>query len=112
MTSLARMNQSLVCNYIIQTTSSIFSLSLTAMSSGTQRMLKNLKKFADVQYKLFTARYGQNVSDIFDFPIKLVLSPFTLAFDIVGSAPRGFGVPELISKLSYVSIFVSFLSYT
>ncbi|GMY31847.1 embryo defective 2737 [Fagus crenata] len=75
------------------------------MSSGTQRMLKNLKKFADVQYKLFTARYGQNVSDIFDFPIKLVLSPFTLAFDIVGSAPRGFGVPELISKLSYVSIF-------
>uniref|UniRef100_A0A2N9EUI4 AtTam37 zinc finger domain-containing protein n=1 Tax=Fagus sylvatica TaxID=28930 RepID=A0A2N9EUI4_FAGSY len=81
------------------------------MSSGTQRMLKSLKKFADVQYKLFTARYGQNVSDIFDFPIKLVLSPFTLAFDIVGSAPRGFGVPELISKLSYVSIFLGFVNF-
>ena len=78
------------------------------MSSGTQRMLKNLKKFADVKYKLFTARYGQQVSDIFDFPIHFVLSPFTLALDIVGSAPRGFGVPELISKLSYFSIFVSF----
>ncbi|XP_030929678.1 uncharacterized protein LOC115955619 isoform X3 [Quercus lobata] len=75
------------------------------MSTGTQRMLKNLKKFADVKYKLFTARYGQQVSDIFDFPIHFVLSPFTLAFDIVGSAPRGFGVPELISKLSYFSIF-------
>ncbi|XP_061981836.1 uncharacterized protein LOC133701749 [Populus nigra] len=48
---------------------------------------------------------GQQLIDIFEFPIKLVLSPFTLAFDIVGSAPRGFGVPELISKLSSASIF-------
>lgn len=53
----------------------------------------------------FTARYGQQLIDIFEFPIKLVLSPFTLAFDIAGSAPRGFGVPELISKISCASIF-------
>ncbi|KAL9403648.1 hypothetical protein Peur_000620 [Populus x canadensis] len=75
------------------------------MSRGTDRLIKSAKQFADLQYKFFTARYGQQLIDIFEFPIKLVLSPFTLAFDIVGSAPRGFGVPELISKLSYASIF-------
>ncbi|CAB4277501.1 unnamed protein product [Prunus armeniaca] len=77
------------------------------MSTGRDRLLKNLKKFADFQYKIFTARYGQQLIDIFEFPVKLVLSPFTLAIDIAGSAPRGFGVPELVSKLSYMSIFVS-----
>lgn len=71
------------------------------------RLVKSVKKFADVQYKLFTARYGQQLIDIFEFPVKLVLSPFTIAIDVVGSAQRGFGVPELISKLSYASIFVS-----
>ncbi|PON88957.1 embryo defective [Trema orientale] len=75
------------------------------MSRGTDRLVKSLKQFADIQYKLFTARYGQQLIDIFEFPFKLVLSPVTLAFDIAGSAPRGFGVPELISKLSYASIF-------
>ena len=83
--------------------------------SGTQRMIQNLKKFADVQYKLFNHRYGQQLLDLFDLPIKIVLSPFTLAFDIAGSAPRGFGVPELVSKLSYASIFVgsfTFLHYS
>jgi hypothetical protein len=77
------------------------------MSKGTDRLVKSLKKFADVQYKLLKARHGQQLTDILEFPIKVVLSPFTLAFDIAGSAPRGFGVPELISKLSYLSIFVS-----
>lgn len=71
------------------------------------RLVKSVKKFADVQYKLFTARYGQQLIDIFEFPVKFVLSPFTIAIDVVGSAQRGFGVPELISKLSYASIFVS-----
>ncbi|CAK7327782.1 unnamed protein product [Dovyalis caffra] len=75
------------------------------MSRGPDRLIKSAKQFADFQYKVFTARYGQQLIDLFEFPIKLVLSPFTLAFDIVGSAPRGFGVPELISKLSYASIF-------
>ncbi|XP_068338231.1 uncharacterized protein [Pyrus communis] len=73
--------------------------------SGKERMLKSLKKFADFHYKIFTDKYGQQLTDIFEFPIKLVLSPFTLAFDIAGSAQRGFGVPELVSKLSYMSIF-------
>ncbi|KAM2961232.1 hypothetical protein FF1_030831 [Malus domestica] len=73
--------------------------------SGKGRMLKNVKKFADFQYKIFTEKYGQQLIDIFEFPVKLVLSPFTLAFDIAGSAQRGFGVPELVSKLSYMSIF-------
>ncbi|CAI0408390.1 unnamed protein product, partial [Linum tenue] len=76
-----------------------------AMSRGPGRLIDNVKKFADTQYKEFTARYGDQLVDVFEFPIKLVLSPFTLAFDIVGSAPRGFGVPELISKLSYASVF-------
>ncbi|KAL5565249.1 hypothetical protein UlMin_028413 [Ulmus minor] len=76
------------------------------MSRGSDKLVKSLKKFADIQYKLFTARYGQQIIDIFEFPIKLVLSPFTIPFDVAGSAPRGFGVPELISKLSYASIFV------
>lgn len=71
------------------------------------RLVKSVTKFADVQYKLFTKRYGQQLIDIFEFPIKLVLSPFTIAFDVAGSAQRGFGVPELISKLSCASIFVS-----
>nr|XP_011462391.1 PREDICTED: uncharacterized protein LOC101302153 isoform X1 [Fragaria vesca subsp. vesca] len=70
------------------------------------RLVKSVTKFADVQYKLFTKRYGQQLIDIFEFPIKLVLSPFTIAFDVAGSAQRGFGVPELISKLSCASIFV------
>lgn len=76
------------------------------MSRGTDRLLKNLKQFTDLQYKHFTSRYGQQLIDIFEFPIKLVLSPITLAYDIAGSAPRGFGVPEFISKLSYSTIFV------
>ncbi|KAA8526821.1 hypothetical protein F0562_008950 [Nyssa sinensis] len=67
--------------------------------------LKSVKQFVDLHYKLFTRRYGQQCIDIFEFPIKFVLSPFTLAFDIAGSAPRGFGVPEFISKLSYSAIF-------
>lgn len=80
------------------------------MSRGTDRLIKSVKQFADAQYKAFAARYGQQLIDIAELPIKVVLSPFTLAFDIAGSAPRGFGVPEFISKLSYASIFVSFSS--
>lgn len=76
------------------------------MSRGTDRLLKNLKQFTDLQYKHFTSRYGQQLIDIVEFPIKLLLSPITLAYDIAGSAPRGFGVPEFISKLSYSTIFV------
>lgn len=80
------------------------------MSRGTERLLKSIQRFADLQYKIFSRRYGHLVMDILDFPVKVVLSPFTLAFDIAGSAPRGFGVPEFISKLSYSAIFVSTLT--
>ncbi|CBI20279.3 hypothetical protein VitviT2T_029535 [Vitis vinifera] len=76
------------------------------MTKGTDRMMRNLKQFADLQYKQFSARHGQQLIDILEFPIKLVLSPFTLAYDIAGSAPRGFGIPEFISKLSFSAIFV------
>ncbi|XVF04238.1 hypothetical protein REPUB_Repub05bG0065200 [Reevesia pubescens] len=76
------------------------------MSRGTEKLIRGVKKFADTQYKFFTTRYGQQVIDILEFPIKVVLSPFTLAFDIAGSAPRGFGIPEFISKLSHTSVFV------
>lgn len=75
------------------------------MSGGPERLLKNVKQFADVQYKVLSTRYGQQVIDILEFPIKLVLSPFTFAYDVVGSAPRGFGVPEFISNLSFTAIF-------
>lgn len=82
------------------------------MSRGSDSFMKSVKQFTDFHYKQFTTRHGQQLIDIFEFPIKLVLSPFTLAFDIAGSAPRGFGVPELISKLSYVSVFVSAFSFS
>nr|XP_007149473.1 hypothetical protein PHAVU_005G073100g [Phaseolus vulgaris]ESW21467.1 hypothetical protein PHAVU_005G073100g [Phaseolus vulgaris] len=75
------------------------------MGSSRERLVKAVKKFVDVRYKVFSNRYGPTIIDILDFPIKVVLSPFTLAFDIAGSAPRGFGVPELISKLSATSVF-------
>ena len=75
------------------------------MSRGTEKLIKSVKQFADNQYKFFSTRYGQQVIDILEFPIKVVLSPFTLAFDIAGSAPRGFGIPEFISKLSRTSVF-------
>ncbi|XP_010482789.1 PREDICTED: uncharacterized protein LOC104761409 [Camelina sativa] len=75
------------------------------MSRGPGRLIQNVAQFADAQFKQFSTLYGQQVIDILDFPIKLVLSPFTLAFDIAGSAPRGFGIPEFVSKLSYLSVF-------
>ncbi|XP_008794135.2 uncharacterized protein LOC103710253 [Phoenix dactylifera] len=76
------------------------------MARGTERFLKAVKQQADVYYKVFTARYGQQIVDLLELPIKVVLSPFTLAYDIAGSAPRGFGIPELASRLSFSAIFV------
>ncbi|KAL0282654.1 UNVERIFIED_CONTAM: hypothetical protein Sangu_2485000 [Sesamum angustifolium] len=75
------------------------------MTRGTDKLARSIKKFVDLNYKLFTRRYGQQLMDILEFPVKVVLSPFTLPFDIAGSAPRGFGVPEFISKLSYSAVF-------
>ncbi|GMH24949.1 hypothetical protein Nepgr_026792 [Nepenthes gracilis] len=75
------------------------------MSRGTGNLIQQVKQFVDVQYRLFTRRHGQQLIDILEFPINLVLSPFTLAYDIAGSAPRGFGIPEFISKLSLSAVF-------
>lgn len=61
------------------------------------------------RYKEFNKAYGETVSDIFGFPFKILFTPLTLAIDIAGSAPRGYGVPELASKLSAASVFVSSL---
>ncbi|XP_010696048.3 uncharacterized protein LOC104908621 [Beta vulgaris subsp. vulgaris] len=74
------------------------------MSKGTDKLIKQVQEFADNQYQYICRKYGQDLIDIFDFPIKLVLSPFTIAWT-VGSAPRGFGVPKFISKVSYTAIF-------
>ncbi|KAH6775623.1 embryo defective 2737 [Perilla frutescens var. hirtella] len=75
------------------------------MSRGTDKLLRSIKRFLDTHYKMLSRRYGHQFMDIIDFPVKVVLAPFTLPFDIAGSAPRGFGVPEFISKLSYSAIF-------
>ncbi|KAL1549698.1 hypothetical protein AAHA92_17769 [Salvia divinorum] len=75
------------------------------MSRGTDKLVRSIKRFMDSQYKDLSRRYGHQFMDILEFPVKFVLAPFTLPFDIAGSAPRGFGVPEFISKLSYSAIF-------
>lgn len=64
-----------------------------------------VKKFIRKRYNQFNNAYGETISDIFAFPFKVLFTPLTLAFDIAGSAPRGFGVPELVSKLSAASVF-------
>lgn len=75
------------------------------MSPGVARLLSVLKRFADFQFTILSKRYGRQITEIFEFPINVVLTPFTLPFEIAGSAQRGFGVPEFISKLSYSAIF-------
>ncbi|KAL6538329.1 hypothetical protein OROGR_012317 [Orobanche gracilis] len=75
------------------------------MARRTAYLVKRMRRFMELQYNLFTRRYGHQLMDILDFPVKVVLLPFTLPFDIAGSAPRGFGIPEFISKLSYSAIF-------
>lgn len=75
------------------------------MGKGTDRLVRATKDFVSFQSKVFQHKYGQQVIDLLELPIKIVLSPFTLAYDIAGSAPRGFGIPELASKLSFTAIF-------
>lgn len=64
-----------------------------------------VKKFFRNRFKEFNNAYGETVSDVFAFPFKVLFTPLTVAIDIAGSAPRGFGVPELVSKLSAASVF-------
>ncbi|KAH7657699.1 Heat shock protein DnaJ cysteine-rich domain-containing protein [Dioscorea alata] len=76
------------------------------MGKGTDRLVRALKLRADLHWKAFTERHGQQIIDLLDLPIKIVLAPFTLANDLAGSAQRGFGIPELASHLSFSAIFV------
>ncbi|CAM8954588.1 unnamed protein product [Rhodiola kirilowii] len=75
------------------------------MARGTDRLVGKVKRFVDTKYKILDRKYGQQVIDLLDFPITFLLAPFTLAYDFVGSAQRGFGFPELASKLSFTAIF-------
>ncbi|MQM09724.1 hypothetical protein Taro_042605, partial [Colocasia esculenta] len=75
------------------------------MTKGTDRLVQQVKQFVDVRVKVLQARYGHVVLDLLELPIKVVLAPFTLPYDIAGSAPRGFGIPKLVSDLSFGAIF-------
>lgn len=77
------------------------------MTKGTDRLVQQVKQFVDVRIKVLQSRYGHVAIDLLELPLKVILSPFTLPFDIAGSAPRGFGVPKLVSDLSFGAIFVS-----
>ncbi|GAB2284505.1 hypothetical protein Dimus_018960 [Dionaea muscipula] len=55
--------------------------------------------------KPFYRRYEKEINGILTFPVKVVLLPLTLPLDIVASAPRGFGIPEFISRASSSAIF-------
>ncbi|WJX68431.1 hypothetical protein P8452_52799 [Trifolium repens] len=64
-----------------------------------------VQRFFGDRYNEFNTAYGETVSDIFAFPFKVLFTPLTLAIDIAGSAPRGFGVPELVTNISAASVF-------
>ncbi|KAJ0629610.1 hypothetical protein HanIR_Chr00c08g0906661 [Helianthus annuus] len=75
------------------------------MGKGTNKFVKNTKQLFDSQFKFFNRHLGEPLAHLLDIPVKIILSPFTIANDISGSAPRGFGIPEFISKVSYSAIF-------
>uniref|UniRef100_A0A7N0SV30 AtTam37 zinc finger domain-containing protein n=1 Tax=Kalanchoe fedtschenkoi TaxID=63787 RepID=A0A7N0SV30_KALFE len=75
------------------------------MARGTERLVKKVKRFIDSKYRILDRKYGQQVLDLLDLPFTILFAPITLAYDFAGSAQRGFGVPELISKLSFTAIF-------
>jgi hypothetical protein len=52
------------------------------------------------------ATIGHIWNSIVRFPMDVVAFPFVVAYKVIDSADRGYGVPEFISKLSYSSIFV------
>ncbi|XP_022717142.1 uncharacterized protein LOC111275848 [Durio zibethinus] len=71
------------------------------MARGRGKLIKKVQKIAGDKFKFFGTRFEY----ILGFPGRVLLFPFTLAIDIAGSAPRGFGIPEFISRLSYTSVF-------
>lgn len=81
------------------------------MGKGTDKFVNNTKNLFDNQFKFLNRHLGEPLAQLLDIPVKIILSPFTLLSDISGSAPRGFGIPEFISKLSYSTIFVSLFNW-
>ncbi|KAI3755775.1 hypothetical protein L1987_55581 [Smallanthus sonchifolius] len=75
------------------------------MGKGTDKFVKNNRKLFNNQFRFFNRHLGEPLAHLLDIPARVILSPFTLYNDISGSAPRGFGIPEFISKLSYSAIF-------
>ncbi|KAI7732982.1 hypothetical protein M8C21_024973 [Ambrosia artemisiifolia] len=75
------------------------------MGKGTDKFINNTKQLFTNQFKFFNRHLGEPLANLLDLPVKIILSPFTLPSDISGSAPRGFGIPEFISKISYSTIF-------
>ncbi|ERN20478.1 uncharacterized protein LOC18448894 [Amborella trichopoda] len=75
------------------------------MARGTERLAKLIKQNADFYGKIFKDHFAPPLMGLIELPYRVLISPFTLAADIVGSAPRGFGVPEFISHLSFSAIF-------
>ncbi|KAI3804819.1 hypothetical protein L1987_26653 [Smallanthus sonchifolius] len=75
------------------------------MGKGTDKFVKNTKQVFDNQFKFFNRHLGEPLAHLLDIPVRVILSPFTLYNDISGSVPRGFGIPEFISKISYSAIF-------
>ncbi|GJV17528.1 hypothetical protein Tco_1362851 [Tanacetum coccineum] len=75
------------------------------MGKGTAKFVKNTKQLIDNNFKFLNQHLGEPIGHLIDLPIKVILAPFTIANHLSGSAPRGFGIPEFISKLSYHAIF-------
>ena len=82
------------------------------MGKGTAKFLKNTKQLIDNNLKFLNQHLGEPLGHLIDLPMKVILAPFTIADHLSGSAPRGFGIPEFISKLSYHAIFVSFYGFS
>ncbi|GAB2215630.1 hypothetical protein Droror1_Dr00020020 [Drosera rotundifolia] len=78
-----------------------------ALSLLSERMIENAKGWLEVKRIELTPAfkfYKKHFGPIVTFPIKVVLLPLTLPFDLIGSAHRGFGVPEFLSNAAFAGV--------
>ncbi|KAL6001369.1 hypothetical protein ACLOJK_007103 [Asimina triloba] len=75
------------------------------MGKPPSPMVKQAQMIAAYHQKMFLRRLNRVLSEIVSFPFRIILSPFTLPYEIAGAAERGFGIPEFISNLSFSAIF-------